>query len=121
MILSRARARRSFWLTAQVIAVCAWASVCQADPSELPPEVGYNYGEIETPRVAATGGAQRALSNSVSALFVNPANMAASRVYHIGALAQIWPEAKRQSYGAAAVDSIVSSSRVAGGLGATYN
>ncbi len=92
-----------------------------ADPSDLPPEVGYNYGEIETPRTAALGGAQRALSNSTSALFINPANMAASRVYHVGALAQIWPQANRQSYGAAAVDSIVSSSRLAGGLGGTWN
>jgi hypothetical protein len=98
--------------------VPAWAL---AEPSDLPPEVGFNYDEIETPRIAATGGAQRALSNSTSALFVNPANMVASRVYHLAAFAQIWPEAKRQSYGAAAVDSIVSSARVAGGLGATYN
>lgn len=66
------------------------------------------------------GGALRAYSNSISALFINPANMAASRVYHLGALAQIWPEASRQSYGGAAVDSIVSSAHVAGGLGGTY-
>lgn len=92
-----------------------------ADPSDLPPEVGFNYGEIETPRIAAMGGAMRAYSNSVSGLFVNPANMAATRVYHLGALAQVWPEANRQSYGAAAVDSIVSSSRLAGGLGGTWN
>ena len=47
--------------------------------------------------------------------------MAASRIYHLGALAQIWPEANRQSYGAGAVDSIVSSARIAGGLGGTWN
>jgi hypothetical protein len=87
----------------------------------VPPEVGYNYDEIETPRITATGGAQRALSNSLSALFVNPANMASARVYHLGAFAQIWPESKRQSYGAAAIDSLSSSTRLAGGLGATYN
>jgi opacity protein-like surface antigen len=101
--------------------VAATARRAQAESSDLPPEVGYNYNEIETPRIGATGGAQRALSNGVSALFVNPANMVASRLYHLGAFAQIWPEAKRQSYGAAAVDSIVSASRLAGGLGATYN
>ncbi|MEZ4222737.1 MAG: hypothetical protein R3B13_17480 [Polyangiaceae bacterium] len=91
-----------------------------AERSELPPEVGWNYGEIETPRIAAMGGALRAYSNSVSALFVNPANMVASRIYHLGAVAQIWPEASRQSYGGAAVDSIVSSARVAGGIGGTW-
>jgi opacity protein-like surface antigen len=91
-----------------------------AERSDLPPEIGHNYGEIEMPRVAAMGGAQRALSNSLSALFINPANMAVTRVYHIGVLAQIWPEASRQSYGAGAVDSIVSSTRLAGGLGGTW-
>lgn len=109
---------------ARASAFCALvlgAAPALADPSELSPEVSYNYQEIETPRITATGGAERALSNSLSALFINPANMAASRVYHIGAFAQIWPEARRQSYGIAAVDSIVSSSRLAGGLGATYN
>ncbi|HEX7452519.1 MAG TPA: hypothetical protein VF294_09555, partial [Polyangiaceae bacterium] len=50
-----------------------------------------------------------------------PANMSAARVYHLAALAQIWPESRRQSYGAAAVDSVGSSARVAGGIGATYN
>ncbi|HEX2875600.1 MAG TPA: hypothetical protein VHP33_30315 [Polyangiaceae bacterium] len=93
----------------------------RADPSKLPPEVGYNYNEIETGRIAAKNGADRALGNSVSALFSNPANMATSRVYHAAALLQIWPEASRQSYGVGAVDSVGSSSRVAGGLGATWS
>lgn len=97
------------------------AADVRAEPSELVPEIGYNYDEIETPRISATGGAVRALSSSVHSLFVNPANLTASRVYHLGAFAQIVPEARRQSYGAAAVDSLVSSARVAGGLGATYN
>ncbi|HEX9619071.1 MAG TPA: hypothetical protein VF989_02985 [Polyangiaceae bacterium] len=95
--------------------------VATAEPSGLPPEVGYNYSEIETPRIAALAGAQRAYATSLGALFLNPANMAVARVYHVGALAQIWPEARRQSYGAAAVDSVVSSAGVAGGIGATYN
>jgi opacity protein-like surface antigen len=93
----------------------------RADPSKLPPAIGYNYDEIETARSAGTAGALRAASNSLSALFLNPANLAVTQVYHLGAFAQIWPEAKRQSYGAAAVDSVVSSAKVAGGVGATYN
>ena len=97
------------------------STVVRADPSELPPEVGYNYNEIETGRVTAKNGADRALGNSVSALFMNPANMATSRVYHAAALVQIWPEASRQSYGVGAVDSVGSSSRIAGGLGATWS
>lgn len=95
-------------------------SPARADGATLPPEVGYNYGQTETPRIAAMGGALRAFSSSADALFINPANMATSRVYHVGALAQIWPEASRQSYGLAIVDSIVSASRLAGGLGGTW-
>src|SRR6185369_1746079 len=84
-------------------------------------EVGYNYGQTENPRIGGMGGALRAFSTSTEALYANPANMAATRVYHIGALAQIWPEASRQSYGIGIVDSIVSASRLAGGLSATWN
>jgi len=99
----------------------AFGIAARAEPSKLAPEIGYGYDEIETARIAGTAGAVRAFSNSLSALFSNPANLAATRVYHLGAFAQIWPEASRQSYGVAAVDSVVSSAHVAGGLGATWN
>src|SRR5690606_4364916 len=89
--------------------------------SELPPEVGYNYGDVETPRTLSLGGAQRATSFSVGGLFSNPANMARTAVYHLGGLSEIWPEARRVSFGAAAVDSIVNSKGIAGGLGYTWN
>jgi len=119
--------RHSRWsrASARCLAACVctcifWSTGAAADPSDLPPEVGYNYDEIETGRVAGKNGADLALGSSVSALFQNPANMAASRVYHFGALLQIWPEASRQSYGLGAVDSVASSSRLAGGLGATW-
>lgn len=103
------------------LSACIFRStVAAAEPSELPPEVGYNYDEIETGRTAAKNGANRALGSSVSALFDNPANMATSRVYHAAGLLQFWPEASRQSYGLGAVDSVSSSARVAGGLGATW-
>jgi hypothetical protein len=97
------------------------ATSSRADPSDVDPTVGYNYGEIETARHAATVGAQRATSSSIGAVFANPANVAMGEVYHLGVLAQIWPEAKRQSYGAAASDSLVSRSELAAGAGATYN
>ncbi len=106
--------------TTAIAAAATVASDARADPSSLAPEVGYNYGQTESPRIAAMGGALRAFSNSTESLFENPANMAVTRVYHIAAIAQIWPEAARQSYGAAIVDSIVSSSHLAGGLSATW-
>jgi hypothetical protein len=76
---------------------------------------------METPRSTAMGGAVRALSNSSDALYLNPANMAVARVYHLSGFAQIWPQARRQSYGAAAVDSVVNKQRIAGGVGAVWN
>ena len=117
---SAARPWRAGPLVAAAISISTAAAPAHADPSKLSPEVGYNYGQTETPRIAGMGGALRAFSNSTDALFINPANMATSRVYHIGALAQIWPEASRQSYGAGIVDSIVSASRLAGGVGGSW-
>ena len=42
------------------------ASIVHSDESTLPPEVGYNYQEIETARITAVGGAQRALPRARS-------------------------------------------------------
>jgi len=47
--------------------------------------------------------------------------MALARVYHMEALAAYSPEAKRQTYGLAIVDSVLNSSHVAGGLGGTWS
>jgi len=82
--------------------------------------VGWDYGDVDTGRSAALSGAQRSFSTSYGALLSNPANMASSRVYHVGALASIWPEASRQTYGAAIVDSSTSSTRLAGGFAALW-
>jgi opacity protein-like surface antigen len=102
------------------LALVALSTAARAEPSKLPPEIGYNYGQTEAPRAAGMGGALRAFSNSTDALFLNPANMATARVYHLAGIAQIWPESGRQTYGAAIVDSIVSASRLAGGLAASW-
>lgn len=107
---------------ALLVAGCLLGSTrsARAEPSPLPPEVGYGYSEQETARSAAMGGALRAFSNSTEALLTNPANLAATRVYHMAGLAQFWSTANRQSYGAAVVDSVVSRSRLAGGLSGTW-
>jgi len=91
-----------------------------AEPSRLPPEIGYDYSELETARTAAMGGALRAFSNSLEALQDNPANLAATRVYHMGGIAQFWSKSNRQSYGASIVDSVVSRSHLAGGVSANW-
>lgn len=110
--------RHLYFVSAIALAVLSSAKMVRAEPSDLVPEVGFNYGEIETGRSAALGGAMRALGNAVTGLYANPANIALTRVYHIQGLAQIWPEARRQSYGASAVDSVTG--RLAGALGAHY-
>src|SRR5690348_585688 len=95
------RMRRTQRALSCVAIVSLGVSLCpsaRADPSKLSPEYGYNYNEIETARAAGTAGATRTFSNSLTALFMNPANLAAARVYHLGAFAQIYPEASRQSY-----------------------
>src|SRR6478609_2052206 len=58
------RLRRS--LACSMLAYCGacffQSTVVHAEPSKLPPEVGYNYDQIETGRSAAKGDADRALS-----------------------------------------------------------
>jgi hypothetical protein len=85
-----------------------------AEPSELPPAFAYNYGEVEVARSAALGGALHALGGGTAAPFLNPANMGLARVYHIGVIGQFLPEAARQVYGGAIVDS---TRRFSGGVG----
>jgi opacity protein-like surface antigen len=104
-------------LIALVVALVAVASPASAQ-DDPPPEAGYGYGEFEFPRGAALGGAVRAFSNSLDALYANPANIATTRIYHLGGTAQFSPEAKRSSYGGGVVDSITN--RLAGGLGGQY-
>lgn len=115
------RARNTGWRGITLIALLSTAvfhgvSPVNAAPSELSPEVGYNRGELETPRSAAFGGGLRALSNSLEAVYLNPANMATSRLYHIAGAGVIAPQARRQTYGGGAVDSLLNQQRIAGGV-----
>ncbi len=105
--------------TSAGLALCLFASPCAAQ-SKLPPDVGWDYGDVDSGRGTALSGAQRSFSSSYGALLSNPANMASSRVYHVAALASIWPEANRQTFGAAVVDSSTSSTRLAGGFAALW-
>jgi hypothetical protein len=96
-------------------------SAASADPLATSPEQAFDQGEVPNARAIGMGGALNALGVSTAALFLNPANMALARVYHLEALAAYSPEAKRQTYGAAIVDSVLNSSHVAGGLGGTWS
>jgi opacity protein-like surface antigen len=102
-----------------VAAVCLCAPAAIASPSSVPPEAGYELGEIQSPRVLALGGALNAVGTSTSALYLNPANLPFSRVYHFEGVASFSPEARRQSYGGAVVDS--STSKITGGFAGTWS
>jgi hypothetical protein len=86
--------------------------VAAADPSPLDANVISEYGESETPKSAAMGGALRALGTGTTGIYLNPAAIASARVYHIEALTQYTPETRRVVFGAAIVDSVTS--RLAG-------
>ena len=79
-----------------------------------PAQLANNNRGDETTRSAAMGGGLRALGNGTTAVFENPANLVETRVYHLEGLAQITPEAGRQIYGGAVVDSVTG--RLAGGV-----
>lgn len=96
-----------------MLASWTMARPCQAEPSVLPSQFAYNYGETETARGGAMAGALAALGSGVNAPFYNPAAMGLTRSYNISALGQFMPEAARQLYGGAIVDS---TRRWAGGV-----
>ncbi|MGK3967933.1 hypothetical protein WMF38_27660 [Sorangium sp. So ce118] len=101
-ISARARALAA----AAALSVVTAAGSAAAEASSLPPQLAYAYGENETPRAAAFGGALRALGNGTSAVFMNPSAMVETRVYHLQALFQGSPEAGRHAYGGVVVDSV---------------
>jgi hypothetical protein len=85
------------------------------------PEQAYDLGEIPSARAVGMGGALSALGVSTASLYLNPANMAMARVYHLEALAAASPEAQRQTYGLAIVDSVLNGARLSGGVGGTWS
>ncbi len=93
--------------------------LASADPSTTSPEQGYDLGEVQHARSVAMGGARTALGSSTNALWGNPANLPMTKVYHFEGIANWGPEARRQSYGGAVVDS--STNRVAGGFGGVWS
>jgi len=115
----RSVSRRAAAAALSAFVVGSWASGAKAQESVLAPQLAYAYGEHETARSLGMGGATRALGNGTTAVFSNPANMALTRLYHIEAIGQFTPEVTRVLGGGAIVDSITSSTRIAGGLAFT--
>jgi hypothetical protein len=101
--------------------VASLARSSAADPMSTSPERAYDLGEIPSPRAVGMGGALNALGVSTASIYLNPANMALARVYHLEGVAAYSPEARRQTYALAIVDSLVSSTRLAGGLAGAWS
>jgi hypothetical protein len=89
-------------------------SAAYAGPATTSVEQGYDLGEIQAPRGIGMGGALNALGSSTEGLYLNPANLTSTRVYHFELLGSYWLDAQRYSLGGAVLDS--SSSRLAGGF-----
>jgi hypothetical protein len=113
--------RRLLPLAAVAAGAIVTSVPAHASPSTTSIEQGYDLGEIQSPRALAMGDAVNALGVSTTALYRNPANLPLARVYHLEGIAAISPEARRQSYGAAAVDSVLNRQRIAGGFGGTWS
>jgi len=99
----------------------ALPGAASADKMTTSPEQAYDLGEIPGARAVGMGGALNALGVSTTALYLNPANMPFARVYHLEALAAYSPEAQRETFGLAIVDSVINSGHVSGGVAATWN
>lgn len=92
-----------------------------ADPMTTSPEQAYDLGEVPNARALAMGGALNALGVSTASLYLNPANMALARVYHLDAFGAFSPEAQRQTYGVAIADSVLNKNRLAGGIAGAWS
>jgi hypothetical protein len=99
------------------VAPSAQAEETAVNSTDTPSTFAYDYGEVETTRSSAMAGAARAAGNGTTGIFLNPANLALTRLYHIEALAELTPEVGRQVYGGAVVDS--TTNRLAGGMSVT--
>lgn len=82
--------------------------------ADTPVPFAFNYGELETTRQSGMAGALAAAGNGTTAIFLNPAGMTLTRIYHLEALGQGTFEFGRQGYGGVIVDSITN--KLAGGI-----
>ena len=112
---------RRFWRFGIAAAIVSAGSNALAAPATTSPEQGYDLGEIESPRALGMGGALNAVGVSTTALYLNPANLPVARVYHLEALGAFSPESHRASAGAAAVDSVLNSAHLAGGVAGSWS
>jgi hypothetical protein len=103
------------------VVLVAMPTLALADPMTTSPEQAYDMGQVPQARAVGMGDALNALGVGTPALYMNPANMAMARVYHLEAFGAYSPEAVRDTFGLSIVDSVINAQRVAGGLGGSWN
>ncbi len=96
-------------------------SIALADPMSTSPEQAYDMGQVPQARAVGMGDALNAIGVGTPALYMNPANMAMARVYHLEAFGAYSPEAQRDTFGLSIVDSVINAQHIAGGLGGSWN
>jgi hypothetical protein len=110
-----------FSVVAPALALLLTAGISWASPATVSPQQGYDRGEFATTRAMAMGGAANALGVSTTGLFLNPANLPFARVYHIEANGMLSPEARRQTFGGAIVDSVLNRLGLSAGFAASWS
>jgi hypothetical protein len=104
-----------------LVASLAMPSIAIADPMSTSVEQAYDMGQVPQARAVGMGDALNAIGVGTPALYMNPANMAMARVYHLEAFGAYSPEAQRDTFGLSIVDSVINAQHVAGGLGGSWN
>jgi hypothetical protein len=103
------------------VVLVAMPTLAFADPMSTSPEQAFDMGQVPQARAVGMGDALNAIGVGTPALYMNPANMAMARVYHLEAFGAYSPEALRDSFGLSIVDSVINAQHIAGGLGGTWN
>jgi hypothetical protein len=114
--MSRSTTRTALALSGALAALGLSLSAAAQEIGGLPVPFSNNYAETETARTAAMGGAMRALGSGTAGMFLNPASIALTRVYHVEGILQTTPEVGRLMAGGVVVDSIMNRYGLAGGV-----
>jgi hypothetical protein len=105
------RRNRSAGVTLFALGVCAFPAVSSAQVTTA------NESAVTT-RTMALGGGAYAAAQSTSSIYVNPAAMSMSRVYHVDASTLFDPSVSRWAFGGAVIDS---TRTIGAGLSYTYS
>jgi hypothetical protein len=114
--MSRSTTRTALALSGALAALGLSLSAAAQEIGGISVPFSNNYAENETARTAAMGGALRALGSGTAGMFLNPASIALTHVYHVEGILQTTPEVGRLMAGGVVIDSIMNRYGLAGGV-----